>query len=205
MLNTLTLVMTFFVVTPVESGCESDTETAVLAQKIINHKQQERKHISCHQGLFDIAQERAKQIATGTTPNDLTPNHFLVQKGYRMPNYYPIHGNQVEAIAQASHVDVALKYLVESDKHQQHILGKGEFFSLQTQIGVGKYKNGNAEDQWVVLIASPWEPPKFTYKAQTPKALNVPDICESGGEQSDSTYLQRKCRKKDHVRKRKNK
>lgn len=192
----LTLILTLAVEGPTTQICGQNTFANKLALQIISHPKQNRKKLTCSTLLSEIAQLKAKEMASGLNQNDMTANEFVVKQGYRFPNYYPLHGNQVEAVAKGTD---PLIYLISSDKHKNHVLGTGDFFSLQTEIGVGVFKDNNpaTPDQWVVLIAQPWQAPKVKYKMAPPKPVNVKDVCPSGWENSANRQLKRKCKKLD--------
>ncbi|WP_154222970.1 hypothetical protein [Marinicella rhabdoformis] len=180
----------------VTNNCGINNQSIDLAHQIISHPEQNRKTLKCSALLSEIAQLKAKIIASDLNQNDMTPNEFVVKQGYRFPNYYPLHGNQVEAVAKGSD---PLSYLINSDKHRDHVLGLGDFFSLQTEIGIGFFKDEDpaTPNQWVVLIAQPWQAPKVRYKMAPPKPVNVKDVCPSGWENSADWQLKRKCEKLD--------
>lgn len=177
----------------IENHCGVNQSSQNLAQAIISHPDQKRSQLNCNSKLAALAQKRAKELAT-TGPSDITPNEFLIKNDFRIPNYYPIHGNQVEAVAKGSR---AIEYLTQDEKHRQHVLGMGEFFSLQTEIGVGHHQDGNPDtpDQWVVFIAEPWQAPTIKFKQAPIKPLNVKTNCGSGWKKSADRDLKRKCKK----------
>ena len=190
------LIFTLAVEDTTQQICGHNKSSTTLAHQIINHPEQKRKTVTCSTLLSEIAQLKAKEIASGLTQSDMTANEFVVKQGYRFPNYYPLHGNQVEAVAKGSD---PLAYLIKSDKHRNHVLGLGDFFSLQTEIGVGIFEDEDpaTPDQWVVLIAQPWQAPKINFKMAPPKQIDVKDVCPSGWENSADRSLKRKCKKLD--------
>ena len=70
-----------------------------MAQLIINHPNQKRTQLACNELLTSIAQQRAEQLAKNTADQKITANQVLMKGGFRMPDYYPVSGNQVEAVA----------------------------------------------------------------------------------------------------------
>ncbi len=186
---------------PSDSLCGLSQASQELAASIINHPKQQRRELNCNSQLAKLAQQRAKDLAV-SGPSDVTPNEFLIKNDFRIPNYYPIHGNQVEAVAKGTQ---AFEYLTQDTKHKQHVLGQGEFFSLQTEIGVGHHQDGNPDtpDQWVVFIAEPWQAPTIKFKQAPIKPLNVKTNCGSGWKKSADRDLKRKCKKMEQETKNK--
>ena len=90
----------------------------------------------------------------------------------------------------------ALDFLVRSYKHRDLILGDGDFFSRQSQIGVGYYKNEDNETQYVVLIAEPFSSPKLVIKQEFKAPKTTIDAqCGKTWRSSNNDELRKKCRK----------
>lgn len=191
---------------PVAAVCGLNAAATALAQAIIDHPLQERPEMVCNEQLAQIAQQRAESLAKNEHDPDITPNQLLVDGGYRFPNYYPVSGNQVEAVARDTRqVKAALTYLTESGKHQDQILGKVEFFALQNQMGVGFYADDDptTHPQWVVLTAEPWQPPEVVFKTTLKAPEPMKQDCQTDWQRSDNEFLKRKCsRMKQSKRKR---
>ncbi|TDR23445.1 hypothetical protein [Marinicella litoralis] len=176
--------------------CGNNSHAAELGQLIKGHPSQQRQSLQCNAILAEIAQQRAEQLANNSADPEITPNQVIIKGGFRVPNYYPVIGNQVEAVAknfdQAQH---ALSYLLESGKHHDHIMGKGDFFALQSQLGVGFFKaqEDTQHDQWVVLIAQPWQSPKIVYQQQFNMPFKIAKGCEKDWQNSNDEFLKRKC------------
>lgn len=200
--------MVFLLVGIFQSGAQAEAEEPVicglnqpaqeLAQLIMAHPSQKRPKLNCNSQLSKIAQRRAEEKAKHLDDPSITANQVVANGGFRFPNYYPITGNQVEAVAKSfNHPDQALKYLINSNKHHDHILGKGDFFEIQTEIGVGFYQDNDItnETQWVVLISQIWESPKYIYTQTFAKpGIALPVECSDKKQLRKSPELKEKCR-----------
>lgn len=177
--------------------CGLNSQATELAQLIKQHPSQKRPLLQCDQLLSSIAQQRAEALATNRADPNVTPNQYVIKSGFRVPNYYPVTGNQVEAVAKEyKQAEAALKYLNESGKHHNHVMGKGDFFSLQSQLGVGFYaaQDATEHDQWVVLMAEPWQAPEFVYKQEFKMPVKMAKGCDQDWKNSGDQFLIRKCR-----------
>ncbi len=178
------------------SVCGFNHQATSLANLIIQHPSQQRALLQCNQALTTIAQQRAEQLANNSADPEISPNQILIKSGFRMPNYYPVTGNQVEAVARDfNHADLAFQYLSQSGKHHDHVLGKGEFFGLQSELGIGFFaaKEATQHDQWVVLIAQPWQAPKIVYKQKFNMPVKVAKGCDKDWKNSNDEFLKEKC------------
>ncbi len=176
--------------------CGHNETAKKLANLIIEDPAQQRTKLECNETLVSIAQQRAEQLAKNTADPNITPNQVVIKGGFRVPSYYPVSGNQVEALARDyTAADQVIAYFTNTDKHHDHVLGKGEFFSLQSQMGVGYFQSDDAfiKDQWVVLIVEPWQSPKITFKQNFNTPYKVEKGCEKGWEKSKDPYLFKKC------------
>ena len=180
-----------------DQQCGVSLQANQLAQLIITHPSQKRPLLQCDQLLVTIAQQRAEQLANNRADPDITSNQILIKGGFRVPNYYPVTGNQVEAVARDfNQADQAFQYLNQSVKHHDHVMGKGDFFGLQSQLGVGYFKANDVtqHDQWVVLIAEPWQSAKFVYKQEFNMPVKMAQGCEKDWKNSGDEFMIRKCR-----------
>ncbi|MGJ8662490.1 MAG: hypothetical protein ACSHWU_02520 [Marinicella sp.] len=182
--------------TPLQPLCGLNSQAQELAELIIQLPEQQRQLLVCNDELVKIAQQRAEQLARNNHDPDISPNQVVIKGGFRFPSYYPISGNQVEAVAKnQATAKEALAYLTSSDSHQDHILGKGEFFGLQSQLAVGYFSDDDvlSHDQWVVLIAEPYQTPKIVYKQEFNMPFRLAKGCEKDWKNSSSDYLKKKC------------
>lgn len=176
--------------------CGLNQPANTLAELIRHHPSQKRPVLHCNQLLTSIAQQRAEQLANNKADLNITPNQILIKGGFRVPNYYPVSGNQVEAVARGmAQADQTLAYLLDSGKHHDHVMGIGEFFALQSQIGIGYFKANevNQHNQWVVMIAEPWESIEIVFKQQFNMPIKIAEGCDSGWQNSTDEFLKRKC------------
>ncbi len=182
---------------PESQPCGLNSQASELGQLIRQHPSQKRPVLNCNQLLSSIAQQRAEQLANNSADPDVTPNQYLIKGGFRVPNYYPVTGNQVEAVAKGfKQAEEALKYLNESGKHHAHLMGKDEFFALQSELGVGFYaaQDATEHDQWVVLMAQPWQSPEIVYKQKFNMPVKMAKGCDKDWKNSGDQFLIRKCR-----------
>jgi hypothetical protein len=188
---------------PVEEvPCGLNQPARDLAQLIIDHPAQQRSELNCHEGLMQLADQRAKALLDGTADEGLTPNQVLRDGGYRFATFYPPSGNQVEAVAKNQpDAEAAMTYLAEGDKHHDHVLGYGEFFERQHDLGVGYHENELGQSQYVVFIAEPYSSPKIVYKQtfKAPKMVNR-TRCEKNWRHSTNEQMKKICREmeKEH-------
>jgi hypothetical protein len=176
--------------------CGLNQQSKALAALIINHPSQQRGQLSCNDMLADIANQRAQSLITQNADSKLTANQFVIKHGFRFASYYPITGNQVEAVAKEQKTpELAFKYLINNNKHHNHVLGKGEFFERQNQIGVGFFESELGQEQYVVLIAEPYASPKIVFKPtmNTPTMRTVTD-CPRDWRRSANAELRKVCR-----------
>lgn len=194
----LLLMTSVFSVLAVEASdsCGLNKQAAQLSQLIKQHPSQQRQLMQCNVILATIAQQRAEQLGNNSADPEITPNQIVIKGGFRVPNYYPVIGNQVEAVAKNfDQAQLALEYLNDSGKHHDHIMGKGEFFALQSQMGVGYFKANEVtqHNQWVVLIAQPWQSPEFIYKQEFNMPVKMAKGCEKDWQNSNDEFLKKKC------------
>lgn len=191
------------VVEPVEEIlCGLNQPARELAQLIIDHPSQQRSQLTCHEGLVQMAEERAKALLEGTADEGLTPNQVLRDGGYRFATFYPPTGNQVEAVAKNQpDPQAAMAYLTAGNKHHDHVLGYGEFFSRQHELGVGYYENDLGQSQYVVFIAEPYSSPKIVYKQtfKAPKMVNR-TRCDKNWRHSKNEQMKKVCREMEKER-----
>jgi hypothetical protein len=86
-----------------------------------------------------------------------SPNEILRFFKIALPSTYAILGNQVEAVSGGySSAQVTLDYFLSSEDHKNLLLGIGELFNEQDQIGVGYYNDRSKkhEDYWVVYTTA---------------------------------------------------
>ena len=113
-----------------DQQCGVSLQANQLAQLIITHPSQKRPLLQCDQLLVTIAQQRAEQLANNRADPDITSNQILIKGGFRVPNYYPVTGNQVEAVARDfNQADQAFQYLNQSHRSYLHYFNKSANFS----------------------------------------------------------------------------
>lgn len=143
-----------------QQHCGNNPEAIKLAKLIIDDKSQNRKLLRCNSILSEIADKKAKEMATlgrvthiGRNP----ANRRLRDEGYSLSEVYPgWFANNVEAIAGGMFdpAEVWLEFK-NSEMHRTHLLAEHEFYLLQNEIGAGYYydKNSKHGKYWVVYVA----------------------------------------------------
>ena len=74
-----------------DEHCGNNKQARLLAQLIIQDKQQKRTNLRCNKLLTDIAVAKAsKMLEFGLVAHNLggSPNDRLREAGYQLPNYY---------------------------------------------------------------------------------------------------------------------
>ena len=178
--------------------CGQNEHAQKLALLIMGHESQQRTKLQCNELLADIAAQRAMELLDGSMSDDLTPNQILTKNGFRFASFYPPVGNQVEAVTEEEETpENAIEYLARSYKHRDLVLGKGEFFSRQTQMGVGYYKNEHNETKYVVLIAEAYSKLKVVIKQEFKAPKTVTEVkCGKTWRSSNNDELRRICRER---------
>jgi hypothetical protein len=178
-------------------SCGLNGNSQTLAALIIQHKSQKRPTLECNELLANIADKRAKSLLSDSSQaKEISANQFVIKNGFRFASYYPVTGNQVEAVTKTvTQPDKALDYLIQSNKHHDHVLGSGDFFARQNQIGVGFHQNEWGQSQYVVLIAEPYQSPKIVYKQEfnAPKLLTETQ-CPRNWRNSPNQQIKKVCR-----------
>jgi hypothetical protein len=179
-------------------ACGQNAHAQKLATLIMSHELQERGELQCNELLTKVAAQRALELVGDSKSDDLTPNEILINSGFRFPSFYPPLGNQVEAVAEEWETpESAFEYLIRSYKHRDLVLGKGEFFSRQSQMGVGYYKNDQDETQYVVLIAEAWSKPKVVIKQEFESpTMSVDAECGKTWRSSRNSEFRKMCRER---------
>lgn len=187
-------------------ACGQNAHAQALASLIMSHESQQRPELQCNELLAKIAAQRALELINDSQSHDLTPNEILTKNGFKFASFYPPSGNQVEAVAiEVETPESALDYLVHSYKHRDLVMGNGEFFSRQSQMGVGYYKNEHGETQYVVLIAEAYSSPKvvINLEFEAPTATVVTE-CPKTWRLSKNDELRKVCKERWRNRKDKN-
>lgn len=137
--------------------CGMNAHAVDFAIRWLHHDEQRRRGATCDPRLVQAAQGHADDLAahnyaSHTGSDGRSPNQRVRDAGYRLPDWFPAVGNQVESISvRWQGVAENLKRLLESPGHRTHVLGEG-FFTDQTVYGIGW-----AEGGWLVLVTCPPE------------------------------------------------
>jgi uncharacterized protein YkwD len=147
------------------SGCGQllNAEEAVLARLYETSPRQRRRRMRCDPVLARVARAHAQDMGRRryfkhVTPDGVGPNRLVERAGYRLPASYNDgrHGNNVEVIA-AGHdtAEAAWQAWLKSRHHRPHVLGSSDFFSDQTDYGVGfaSVPGSRFRTYWVLISA----------------------------------------------------
>lgn len=137
------------------SFCEHNAVAHELAERIRTHPAQERKKLTCHLILVQVAQSRAKSMVDRQyfghcDPDGICANRHVERAGYRLPDFYHVNGNNIESIAgnQANALH-AFDELMDSPGHRSHLMGEISFYREQDCYGVGYVeKPGQSRVNW---------------------------------------------------------
>lgn len=150
----------------------SPQEQAIL-DHLLNHPDQRHKALICNDILQRVARERALDMGqrnyfSHATPEGYGPNYLVRQAGYPLPSWYSqaVDANNIESIAYYTAnpapdwrvvVEKVWQGWMASPAHRDHLLGGTDFYSAQTEFGIG-YANVPGEgweyrSYWVVIIA----------------------------------------------------
>ncbi len=143
-----------------DEHCGNNKQARLLAQLIIQDKQQKRTNLRCNKLLTDIAVAKAsKMLEFGLVAHNLggSPNDRLREAGYQLPNYYgsEFNSNQVEAIAGGyESAEEVWRGFKSSTPHRTHLLAEHEFYQEQDEIGVALIKEWHSPhvEYWVVYL-----------------------------------------------------
>ena len=179
-------------------ACGTNAHAQKLATLIIGHESQQRADLQCNPLLAEIAAQRASDLVNGSESDDLSPNELLTENGFRFASFYPRVGNQVEAVTEEEETpESAIEYLARSYQHRDLVLGNGEFFLRQTQMGVGYYKNEHNETQYVVLIAEAYSRQKVVIKQDFKAPTTTTEVkCGKTWRSSKNDELRKVCRER---------
>lgn len=182
----------------ISPACGETEQAQKLASLIMSHESQQRTELVCNELLAKVAAQRAMDLIDGPQPEDLTPNQYLIENGFRFPTFYPPQGNQVQAVASEWETpEEAFEFLAKSFQHRDLVLGDGEFFSRQTQMGVGFYENEDKLTQYVVFIAEPWTKLKVVIKQEFTAPTTSTEVkCGKTWRSSTNDELRKVCRER---------
>lgn len=150
------------------------TETVVeLLYRIIRdspHQERDKFLMTRHLFLDQAAQQKAndmveKNYFSHTSPTGISANQNVRMTGYRLPEHYPLDGNNVESLyiggddAKETALEVAQEVAdawLNSEHHRAHVYGQNDFFRKQMCIGVGYAPIQKEENRgYFVYISAP--------------------------------------------------
>ena len=179
-----------------EPACGASPQAQALALLIIGHERQQREELYCNEILVEAAAQRAMDLVENPDADERSANEIVQKAGFRFPMFYPRVGNQVQAIAEeVDSPEAAIEYLARSFEHRDLILGDDEFFSRQSEMGVGYYPDEHGQGKYVVFIAEPYSKPKIVIKQEfkAPRMITAEE-CGRTWRSSRNAEFRNKCR-----------
>lgn len=147
--------------------CNLNAQEQAIANLASQHPDQGRPFMNCHPILAQVARERALDMGMRdyfdhVNPDGYGPNYLVRQAGYVLPPlYYTTDtANNIESIAAGlSSASLTWNGWLNSAEHRVHVLGEGDFWSGQTNYGIGYvYVPGSTYGHyWVFISAHPEE------------------------------------------------
>lgn len=181
-----------------EPACGNSAQAQALALLIIGDESQQRESLFCNDLLANAAARRAMDLAENPEAETITPNEVVREAGFRFPTFYPPVGNQVQAIAnEMDSPESAFEYLAERFEHRDLILGDGEFFLRQSELGIGYYPDEQGQGTYVVFIAEPYSKPmiKINQVFKAPKMV-TDEPCGKAWRASRNAEFRKMCRER---------
>lgn len=139
--------------------CNMNVTSTEVSSLFLNDAGQHRVNARCDTSLVKAAQHRADDMATRgyfshNDPEGHTPNYWARTLGCRLPDWYPVEGNQIESIA-LNYPTAAEAWAawLSSPGHRVHVLGELDFYAQQIVYGVGVSRS--AWGTTYVLMSSP--------------------------------------------------
>lgn len=152
------------------SGCSGlKAEEIEMAAEFVTAPGQRRPVTNCNATLSAVARARAQDMANRgyfghVNPDGIGPDYLIERAGYNLPEFYGVtrSSNHVESIAAGGiypTANAAWSALLTSPAHRQHLLATEDFFSKQTEFGVGYVyvENTRYQHYWVFISAHPAE------------------------------------------------
>ena len=139
----LAKVRRFFPVVEQPGPCGTNAEAARLADLFVGDALQQRDNPVCNASLVNAAQFRANDMVTKgyfahMDQQGFYANHWALQYGCHIPDWYPANGNNIESIAlNYPTVSTTWTAWLSSPLHRTHVLGEDPFFRGQIHYGFG--------------------------------------------------------------------
>lgn len=143
--------------------CALNDQEAALVSLLQNLPEQGRTTLVCNAILQRTARLQAQDMAARgycntTDPEGFGPNYRVSTAGYILPAYYSTtqDANNIQSVACGYSTAEAM---VQAALPNDHLEGKGKFWSAQTEYGIAYYEAPTApfEHFWVVITAQPGE------------------------------------------------
>lgn len=146
---------------PVEGQDDGSVDALYQTIRDSPDQQRNREAMGLHLLLEQAAQQKANDMARlgyfgHTSPSGVSANQNVRNTGYRLPEWYPVDGNNVESlyIGTDKPKDAAAAWFA-SDHHRPHVYGQDAFFRDQNCIGVGyaPFPKEEHRGYWVFISA----------------------------------------------------
>jgi uncharacterized protein YkwD len=143
----------------VKGGTKKVDDRITLLRIILLAGWQKRTNPVPHPLLMEAAQRRAEDMArrgylSHTSPDGVTPNEVVRSVGYRLPDWYPEKGNNVESLYLGhDEPEEPVRSWFDSPKHHDHLVGEGKFYGSQTALGIGTAVAKDGRQIWVLISA----------------------------------------------------
>ncbi len=147
------------------SSCSPNVQEQQIAERMMQHMDQQRATLICDPILVHVARERARDMAlrryvSHTNPDGIGPNFLVQQAGYPLPSYYGTarDANSIESMAAGyATTDAVWSSWMNSNGHRTHILGQHSFYAAQVEYGIGYFydsdPNSPQRHYWVIITA----------------------------------------------------
>lgn len=147
-----------------QSGCDLNTDEALIATMLINSPDQKRRRLVCSPLLQQVARERAQDMAIRAyfyhvNPDGHGPNFLIEEAGYNLPEWWGDEpaANYVESIAAGySSGLTAWVAWMQSPSHSTHLLAQDPFYSEQIHYGIGAIEAPDSDyGRYYVVLTAP--------------------------------------------------
>lgn len=151
---------TFLPSIKVDSGpVAQSSDEDLLFNLIRDSDQQGRPQMKRHPLLDRAAYVKAKDMAeknyfSHNSPEGKTPNEVVREAGFRLPDYYPQKGNNVESLSiGGNNPQDTLAGWFGSPHHREHVFGQNDFYRGHDCVGIGKATAQDGRNLYVFFSA----------------------------------------------------
>jgi len=131
-------------------------EALLLLEAVRTHPAQRRTALAVDERLMRGAEARARDLyyhpelgPEHVTSDGKTPNEAARETGYRLPDWYPAQGNQIETLG-FNYVDLGalLEAIGKSAAHADHVFGRNDLHVAQTICGAAHLESPGERRRW---------------------------------------------------------